>query len=101
MFLVGDRALVARPTLQTYFFALATAEPWDIWVPWDSWDPYVPFFLQQRESEGTGDRIMRRTVKTAILLGLTFLPLTLAGAQNPNEKDIKPAPNIQDKDEIF
>lgn len=44
---------------------------------------------------------MRRMVKMAILLGLTCLPLTLAWAQNPNEKDIKPAPNIQDKDEIF
>ena len=39
-----------------------------------------------------------------VLLGGLGLSLALAGfapAQNPNERDIKPAPNIQDVDEIF
>src|SRR5262245_43755160 len=45
--------------------------------------------------------IMRPTWTRAILPALLALPLGLALAQNPNEKEIKPAPNAQDKDEIY
>jgi len=38
---------------------------------------------------------------TIALCGLFLLPLGLILAQNPNEKEIKPGPNIQDKDEIY
>lgn len=44
---------------------------------------------------------MRRILTTVILFGLSALPLSLALAENPNEKEIKPAPNSQDKDEIY
>jgi hypothetical protein len=42
-----------------------------------------------------------RTRTATLLAGALLLPFGLIGAQNPNEKEIKPAPNIQDKDEIF
>src|SRR5690242_9991699 len=46
--------------------------------------------------------LITRRMRTAVLLtGALLLPLGLVGAQNPNEKEIKPAPNIQDKDEIY
>ncbi len=44
---------------------------------------------------------MRRIMTMAILFGVSLLPLGLAPAQNPNEKDVKPAPNAQDKDELY
>ncbi len=44
---------------------------------------------------------MRHFWTRAILPGLLLLPLGLALAQNPGEKEIKPAPNAQDKDEIY
>src|SRR5262245_7739067 len=40
-----------------------------------------------------------RILGTALLLGL--VPLGTALARNPNEKEIKPRPNVQDKDEIY
>src|SRR5262249_44340661 len=59
-------------------------------------------------SEGKAGRAKRGTVMpvrlvrilgTALLLGL--VPLGTALARNPNEKEIKPRPNVQDKDEIY
>ena len=41
----------------------------------------------------------RLLTPTTLLLGLSLLPLALA--QNPNEKVIKPGPNVHDKDEIY
>jgi hypothetical protein len=42
-------------------------------------------------------RPITKTSAMALLFGVALLPLALA--QNPNEKEIKPAPNIQDQDE--
>lgn len=42
---------------------------------------------------------LRRTLTMAVLIALPFTGLVLA--RNPNEKDIKPQPNEQDRDELF
>lgn len=46
-------------------------------------------------------RSVKMGAMAAFVAGMALLPLGLIPAQNPNEKDIKPSPNIQDKDEIF
>jgi hypothetical protein len=43
----------------------------------------------------------RRAIAAVLLGGALLLCQGLTAAQNPNEKEIKPAPNIQDKDEIY
>jgi len=44
---------------------------------------------------------MRQRILAALTITLPLLGLSLVFAQNPNEKHIKPAPNVQDRDEIF
>jgi len=45
--------------------------------------------------------VRRRLLGATLLTGALLLPLALTWGQNPNEKEIKPAPNIQDTDEIY
>ena len=50
--------------------------------------------------ERGGRRWRRGLILTAgLAAGLTLAGLTLAA--NPNERDVKPAPNVQDPDEIY
>jgi hypothetical protein len=48
-------------------------------------------------------RPVKRACLASALLGLGLAAVSFSGAlaRNPNEKDIKPAPNIQDTDEIY